>query len=170
MTFARGLVVAIACAAAVTGCHSTSAPADSGVAPDAGCLGRTGCFGPCEVGNSFGVGRYCTKGGGECGGTPNQLAPYCSADFTARPTGICTRPCEDMSECGEDAVCISGNEDNTGPKGCVLAACVRGPSTDDSDGDASLDGSGADGSSAEASSADAASADAPDAADGAVSD
>ena len=65
--------------------------------------GEGGCAQPDDVGNSKGVGRFCTEGGGECEG---QEASFCIAGFSEE--NYCTVIfCEDDSVCGEDAACVS---------------------------------------------------------------
>ena len=89
------------------------------------CSAGEGCGEPCAAGNSFGIGRYCTEGGGECSETPNRLAPFCTVDFDPEAPAFCTRPCEpgdDLAMCGEDAVCESETEG--GQTGCVPVVCV----------------------------------------------
>jgi len=114
--------------------------ADASAPPDASadaapCVGPTGCNGICERGNSRGVGRYCTGGGGQCASTPDQLAPFCTQDFNPTNLGFCTRPCADDSQCGENARCTS--ENGSGPKGCFPDFCMAEPS--DAGPDAGLD-------------------------------
>ena len=91
---------------------------------DGACEGGAGCGEPCAAGNSFGVGMYCTEGGGECGDTPNRLAPFCTVDFDPDAPAFCTRPCEpgnDLEMCGEDALCTSETEG--GDTGCIPITC-----------------------------------------------
>jgi len=92
---------------------------------DDSCEGGAGCGEPCALGNSFGVGMYCTEGGGECGDTPNRLAPFCTVDFDPSAPAFCTRPCDpdmDVVEmCGEDALCMADSEG--GDTGCVPITC-----------------------------------------------
>lgn len=78
-----------------------------------------------QCGNEIGVGRPCTKGGGECdafdllGGE----AGICVVDF-ADNTNVfcCTRPCSTDDECGSGAVCAT-NPANDNDKGCVPRGC-----------------------------------------------
>lgn len=92
--------------------------------PDA-CAGETGCNGACEPGNSYGVGRHCTKGGGECSG---QAAAFCTVDFEDTDESWCTRPCDPeadiVQQCGEDASCRGESEAGGGPSGCVPQSCL----------------------------------------------
>jgi hypothetical protein len=83
---------------------------------------ETGCEGACELGNSWGVGQFCTMGGGECADTPGRMAPFCTVDVQPDGPAFCTRPCTDETQCGEDASCLG--EDESGPKGCVPNFCL----------------------------------------------
>jgi hypothetical protein len=90
------------------------------------CNGSIGCNGECEQGNSWGVGRYCTVGGGECADTPNRLAPFCTVDFEPdAELTMCTRPCADDTQCGENAIWRSESGDDEGSKGCVPMFCLE---------------------------------------------
>jgi hypothetical protein len=94
---------------------------------DAGCVGATGCNGPCELGNSLGVGRYCTAGGGECN---KNDAPFifCTVDY--EPTAgvqYCTGPCTKDTDCGENAYCSGSGQ---GGRGCEPMICGGMPSVD----------------------------------------
>lgn len=104
------------------GCGGGDGVAAADAEPQA-CEGGTGCGEPCATGNSFGVGRFCTPGGGECSQNPDGLAPFCTVDFSADAPPFCTRPCaagDDLAMCGEDAMCI----DQGGQLGCVPVACL----------------------------------------------
>ena len=94
--------------------------------PDA-CAGGNGCGEPCAAGNSYGVGMYCTVGGGECTNTPGRAAPFCTVDNRADADAFCTRPCDPeadvVAQCGEDATC-RGDGSGGGPSGCVPNACL----------------------------------------------
>jgi hypothetical protein len=83
-------------------------------APDAApdTPGEPLCAEPGAEGNSKGVGRYCTPGGGECQGTD---APFCTVDFESDADPFCTTFCISDSSCGEDASCQSQG----GQSGCV---------------------------------------------------
>lgn len=81
-----------------------------------------GCGNPGDKGNNLGVGKYCTKGGGQCSGTQS---PYCSADFRSDVPTFCSRPCASDNDCGTAAKCVgSGLE-----KGCEPIACSAPPPT-----------------------------------------
>ncbi len=131
------------------GDSSDGAGSDSDAAAGAAdaCAGDDGCGGPCAPGNSFGVGRHCTVGGGECTGTE---AIFCTVNFNPTDLAFCTRPCGDDTQCGEGATCRS--EDGTGPMGCVPNACLSPGELDA--------GSGSDAGLPDASPADAAAEDA----------
>jgi hypothetical protein len=87
---------------------------------------ETGCMGECEVGNEFGIGHYCTVGGGECGDTPARQAPFCTVDFQEDAIAFCTRPCNPdgnvLEECGANAMCLS--DEPGGQYGCVPNFCM----------------------------------------------
>lgn len=75
-----------------------------------------GCGDPGDPGNSDGVGKYCTKGGGQCIGTGS---PICSADIESGAPGLCSKPCLSDSDCGAGAVCYGSSLG----KGCEPIAC-----------------------------------------------
>ena len=75
-----------------------------------------GCGDPGDPGNSDGVGKYCTKGGGQCIGTGS---PICSADIESGQPGLCSKPCLSDSDCGAGAVCYGSSLG----KGCEPIAC-----------------------------------------------
>lgn len=118
----------------------------AGIDASEACTGDTGCNGECELGNSIGVGHYCTPGGGECADTPNRAAPFCTADASDSGLWFCTRTCADDSQCGEDARCLG--QGGGGPMGCVPVFCL---------------GDEPDAGAADAAPADALDAGAPDA-------
>jgi hypothetical protein len=79
-----------------------------------------GCGSPGDKGNNMGVGKYCTKGGGQCMGNG---APYCAADFKSDVPGVCSKPCASDNDCGTGAKCSgSGLE-----RGCEPLACSAPP-------------------------------------------
>src|SRR5262245_25668494 len=104
--FDRALIASVALACAVACGEDSSGNGE----PDA-CAGATGCNGECELGNSYGVGHYCTEGGGECAGL---LATFCTVDFDDTSETWCTRPCDPaadvVEQCGEDAICRGEEE------------------------------------------------------------
>jgi hypothetical protein len=82
----------------------------------------TGCGAPGNPGNSKGIGRYCTRGAGQC----TNLFLYCTVDFVMDPgtPQYCTGPCTLDSDCGEGAYC-SGS--GLGSMGCMPAVCGGHP-------------------------------------------
>ncbi|MFO0624079.1 MAG: hypothetical protein U0325_00565 [Polyangiales bacterium] len=95
---------------------------------NAGCTAPRGagdpCVRTCNTGNESGVGRYCTRGGGQC--ARNNGAVLCTADFdTSLQSGWCTKPCASDAACGSGARCTG---DARG-RGCVPVECV-GPDPD----------------------------------------
>ncbi len=84
---------------------------------------------PClpKCGNSIGVGMPCTLQGGECNNNGIH-ALFCTIDHVAdADLAMCTGPCVDDTDCGEDAVCQGDPADPDSPKGCVPAACATEP-------------------------------------------
>lgn len=75
-----------------------------------------GCGAVGDAGNEKGVGKYCTKGGGQCGGTGS---PFCSADLDGTASGLCSKQCSTDTDCGAGAYCF---QDTLG-KGCKPMAC-----------------------------------------------
>ena len=78
-----------------------------------------------QCGNALGVGRPCTKGGGQCD-VFNLLAGeagICIPDF-ADNTAVhaCSMPCQVDDDCGAGAVCAIDPTDAT-KKGCSLVGC-----------------------------------------------
>ena len=128
--------------------------ADAG-AGNAGCpappMGTDPCVRACNTGNEYGVGRYCTAGGGQCSG--NRQATICTVDFDPTAVGFCTKPCSSNGGCGSGAMCVAG----TGGSGCVPVECLSSPTDGGTDAtatdgsadagaeasmDASIDGAG----------------------------
>jgi hypothetical protein len=78
---------------------------------------------PCAAsgapGNSLGIGKECTTGGGECGSTT-----ICVADYVQGTWGnFCTTTCSTDAECGEGAVC-SASQAGASIRTCIPEACV----------------------------------------------
>jgi hypothetical protein len=117
---ASALVATLMVTLALGACGDDDGPASIDAMEQ--CVGDTGCNGECELGNSIGVGRYCTAGGGECADTPNRAAPFCTADQSDEGFAFCTRTCANDEQCGENARCLS--RDGSGPMGCVPAFCL----------------------------------------------
>jgi hypothetical protein len=87
-----------------------------------------------EVGNSQGVGDYCTPGGSECGETTG--APLCLATAAAdEKQWMCSRLCSSDADCGEDAICFDC-------QACVLLKCFDEPVAGCNEGGAGGTGSG----------------------------
>jgi hypothetical protein len=78
------------------------------------------CGSPGDMGNSLGVGKYCTQGGGQCQGLN---ASICSADIQLNGSGICSKSCNTDADCGTGAVCY---QDTLG-KGCEPISCQDTP-------------------------------------------
>jgi hypothetical protein len=80
---------------------------------------KPGC--PPAQGNTKGVGRPCTKNGGQCRGSG---APFCTVDVSSTTTlAFCTKICFSSDQCGPNATCAS-NPRSPGMKGCVPNACL----------------------------------------------
>jgi hypothetical protein len=73
-----------------------------------------------DMGNANGVGRYCTKGGGQCPFL--SWARFCSNDFRDDVPGFCTNTCSADSDCGAGAICIV--DPTGGPSVCVPVVCL----------------------------------------------
>lgn len=82
-----------------------------------------GGFSPCIAegapGNSHGVGKWCSKGGFQCG--VFSFAKFCTVDFEADAPPFCTNQCKTDADCGEDAACTT---DDSGRYGCTPVACL----------------------------------------------
>lgn len=77
-------------------------------------------------GNAVGVGRYCSKGGGQCLENGGGNATICAIDYDSNPdsdTTFCTKVCQDDASCGADAVCV-GDSPDAKTKGCVPLSCA----------------------------------------------
>lgn len=77
------------------------------------------CAAPGAPGNELGVGKECSKGGGECSDELFCLATFVGGDFP----NFCTTTCAGDAECGTGATC-SGSEGRTVciPDTCALPA------------------------------------------------
>jgi hypothetical protein len=79
------------------------------------------CIKPSDMGNANGVGKYCTKGGGQC--SFFSWARFCTVDFRDNVPGFCTNSCSADADCGEGAVCKQ--QPGGGPSGCTPVACLQ---------------------------------------------
>ena len=76
-----------------------------------------GCMSPGALGNDKGVGKYCTKGGTECDGTPEPT--LCLAEFSDQ--NYCSVIlCSEDSECGEGAKCVFADAGSA----CLPEQCI----------------------------------------------
>ena len=105
---------------ALAGCESAAAPVDAG--RDAGPVPAESCGQPGDEGNSIGVGRFCTRSGGEC--AVNSGARLCVADLAPdQMQWFCSRLCTTDADCGESAVCVGDSRGS----GCTPAECAPEP-------------------------------------------
>ena len=74
-------------------------------------------------GNEHGVGKHCSRGGGECGGRDaGPGARLCLAEYTDGAFGnFCTMQCTDDASCGTGARCVGSGFKSCIPDGCELA-------------------------------------------------
>ncbi len=79
----------------------------------------TSCIPEGAPGNSHGVGKWCSKGGFQCG--IFSFAKFCTVDFEADAPPFCTNQCKTDEDCGEDAACTT---DESGRYGCTPVACL----------------------------------------------
>src|SRR3954469_8515102 len=122
------LLVALA---AIVGCDDDTTPTGTvdmrtaAAGPDMRLLSR--CGQPGEVGNSLGVGKFCTNQGPDCGG--NGKATLCSALFngqtpSADDTYFCSFQCsatDPPDTCGENATCLCNSSNQCA---CIPTRCV----------------------------------------------
>lgn len=85
--------------------------ADGGTAPS--------CIPEGAPGNSKSVGKWCSKGGFQCG--VFSFAKFCTVDFQSDAPPFCTNQCSTDEDCGEDAACTT---DESGRYGCTPVACL----------------------------------------------
>jgi hypothetical protein len=91
-------------------------------------LNGPACVEPGAPGNEVGIGKHCTNGGGECGGSSICLADYTDGEFG----NFCTSLCADNAECGAGAACKG-----EGNKACIPDGCDM-PTPEPGDGGTSL--------------------------------
>ena len=110
--------------AVISSCNTTEKPATSTDLAVRSCCGKPG-----DVGNSLGVGKYCSSAAGaECRTNPS--ATVCSQllQDPTRPTFCCTQGCvpdAGTNTCGDGAKCTQ--DKGTQQWGCVPAGCVDTP-------------------------------------------
>lgn len=91
----------------------SSAYGDAGAALDGPPCAAAG-----DKGNAIGVGKYCTKGGSECGGS----AAVCLADYTRGSFGdFCTATCKKDADCGAGASCTGETTAVCMPTSCIAS-------------------------------------------------
>jgi hypothetical protein len=115
------VIVAAACSSsssstAGTGGGGGSTSTSSSTTTGTGMAHMNTCVQTTDMGNSLGVGKYCTPGGGECTGQP---AGLCTADV-GEDEWFCVKVgCQMDSDCGEMAQCVM-----QGGSGCVPSKCL----------------------------------------------
>ena len=121
-TFFRSLAAGLGVCLATLGLLSCGGDtvATPDLAASVSCCGKPG-----DVGNSKGVGKYCTDSSGvECRG--NSAATVCSVigDTAARKTTFCTTTCDPnvAGYCGENASCTMDTA--TKVFGCTPNSCT----------------------------------------------
>ena len=119
---------------ALGGCGDDSNSGDGGSAadmsvaagPDMFLLSRCGHVG--DVGNSLGVGQFCTNQGPDC--TANSKAKCCSAIFNGQTPSaddayFCSFQCfpgtDPPDVCGDNAACLCNS---TGACACIPTKCI----------------------------------------------
>ena len=130
----RSLLVMLVLVAAACGDNATNGTGDAGSSGDLSAvtgsadlafLSRCGHAG--DVGNSVGVGRFCTNQGPDC--TMNGKATTCSALFngsTPSPTDsyFCSFQClmtDPAGSCGDNAECLCAS---SGLCACIPVSCA----------------------------------------------
>ena len=84
------------------------------------------CAAPGAPGNEVGVGKECTKGGGECAG--NAVGKTCIADRVTAPfANFCSGSCTTDADCGSGARCAGSSGTNFClPQSCFAKAADAG--------------------------------------------
>ncbi len=129
---APSFVIVLVATTLVAGCSSSNDKSDGGAGadlaapagPDMALLSR--CGHPGDVGNSLGVGQFCTNQGPDC--SANSKAKSCSALFngqTPDPSDsyFCSFQCfttDPPGVCGENAACLC----NTTGCACIPTRCI----------------------------------------------
>jgi hypothetical protein len=125
------LFVALVTASIITpGCggssnNKTDATGSGSGSGSNSCTGGSACGQPCDEGNNLGVGKFCSKGSGQCGKNTSSFI-FCTIDFdSTAPDAFCTGPCGSDADCGDDAFC--DNDGSGTSNGCVPANCGGTP-------------------------------------------
>ena len=117
----RALLVA---ATLLVGCGGNSAPMDAAVDHLVLDLSINSiCGHPGDVGNSVGVGKFCTVES-DCSG--NTLATICTQLDPTSGAYFCTVPCtagDGGTNCGENAHCACGSGGSQSGCGCYPDSC-----------------------------------------------
>lgn len=118
----RGAVFGLLAAGLLLGCSGGSDNMNAVDMAQRSCCGKTG-----DVGNSKGVGRYCTSNTDPACRTSGLPANICSTaeNNPNRPTFFCTLACTDANDtttCGEGAKCT---KNSAGLFGCVPQSCLE---------------------------------------------
>ena len=107
-----------------TGTPDGGGPVDHGGGEASNCPASNpgNCVAQGAMGNSLGIGAYCSKGCGECAALAHPGSVLlCSVDFGAPANAaFCTKPCQVDTDCGSGATCVS----NPLGMGCAVAACI----------------------------------------------
>lgn len=115
-----GLIIT-AGAGLLLGCNGGSDTMNAVDMAQRSCCGKSG-----DVGNSKGVGKYCTSNTDPACRSSGLPANICSTaeNNINRPTFFCTLPCTDANDtttCGEAAKCT---KNSLGMFGCVPQSCL----------------------------------------------
>lgn len=118
---ARGAVFGLLTTALLLGCNGGSGDMNAVDMAQRSCCGKSG-----DVGNSKGVGRYCTSNTDPACRSSGLPANICSTaeNNVNRPTFFCTLACNgatDTTTCGEAAACT---KNSAGLFGCVPQTCL----------------------------------------------